>query len=104
CPNCGSNKISFLDADPNEVIQMASEVLDRKKPSEKFKKLYKNALENCELISTYGIPAVMAIAARNLPRTSIIKIASTKISDIDFLVDMILKEEKENLKSKYERY
>ncbi|MEM1573152.1 MAG: DEAD/DEAH box helicase [Candidatus Methanomethylicaceae archaeon] len=104
CPNCGSNKISLLDADPNEVIQMASEVLDRKKPSEKFKKLYKNALENCELISTYGIPAVMAIAARNLPRTSIIKIASTKISDIDFLVDMILKEEKENLKSKYERY
>lgn len=104
CPNCGSNKIALLDADPNEVMQMASEILDRRKPSEKFKKLYKNALENCELISTYGIPAIMAIAARNLSKPSMIKIASTKISDIDFLVDVILKEEKESLKSRYERY
>lgn len=102
CPNCGSMKIALLDADPREVLQMASELLDKKRPSERFKKLYKSAMEISEIIATYGFPAVMAIAARNLSKTSILKIASTKISDIDFLVDMILREEKEALKSRYE--
>ncbi|MCS7097696.1 MAG: DEAD/DEAH box helicase [Candidatus Methanomethyliaceae archaeon] len=104
CPNCGSMKIALLDADPKEVLQMASEVLDKKRPSEKFKRLYRNAMEIGELIATYGLPAVMAIAARNLSKTSILRIASANISDMDFLVDMILREERESLKSRYESY
>ncbi|MCX8170270.1 MAG: hypothetical protein N3D72_04190, partial [Candidatus Methanomethyliaceae archaeon] len=103
CPNCGSMKIALIDADPKEVLRLASELSDKKKPSERFKKLYKNVIEISELIATYGLPAVMSIAARNLSKPSILKIASTKISDMDFLVDMILREERESLKSRYEK-
>jgi hypothetical protein len=38
-----------------------------------------------------------------LPKTAIVTLASSKTPDIDFLVDMILREEREVLRKRYKR-
>jgi ATP-dependent Lhr-like helicase len=101
CPICKSKRIALLDGDPNEVNQMVIEVTEKGRISERFKKMYRDAMEIGELIEKYGLPAILAIAAKNLSWPSIIKIASSNIKDLDILIDMILREEKESLKMRF---
>jgi ATP-dependent Lhr-like helicase len=101
CPNCKSKKIALLDGDPNEINQMMIEITEKGRVSEKFKKIYRDAIEIGELIEKYGLPAILAITAKNLPWPSIIKISSSNIKNLDSLIDMILREEKESLKMRF---
>ncbi|MGQ9759959.1 MAG: DEAD/DEAH box helicase [Candidatus Methanomethylicaceae archaeon] len=103
CPECGSRKIALLEEDPLEVAHMASEMAERGRVGEKFRKIYRSALESGELIGIYGLPAALAMVARGLPKTAIMRLASTKTQDIDFFVDMILREEREVVRSRYKR-
>ncbi|MEM4234857.1 MAG: hypothetical protein QXU75_06895, partial [Candidatus Methanomethylicaceae archaeon] len=103
CPECGSKKIGLVDGEIPEVAQMASERAERGKVSDKFKEIYRTVLESGELIGIYGLPAALALAAKGLSKTAIVTVASSKTPDIDFLVDMILREEKEVLRKRYKR-
>ncbi len=103
CPECKSKKIGLVDGDIQEVAQMASERAERGKVSEKFRDMYRAVLESGELIGSYGLPAALALVAKGLPKPTIVTIASSKALDIDFLVDMILREEREVLKKRYRR-
>jgi ATP-dependent Lhr-like helicase len=103
CPECKSKKIGLVDGDLSEVAQMASEMAERGRVSDKFKEMYRAVLESGELIGIYGLPAALALAAKGLPKTAIVTLASSKTPDIDFLVDMILREEREVLRKRYKR-
>jgi ATP-dependent Lhr-like helicase len=101
CPECGSSKIGLLSDDPLEVAQMAAEKSETDKVSERFKLMYKSALEGGELVSLYGLPAVLALVAKGLPKPIMITLATSEIKDLDYFVDLILKEERAALKSRY---
>ncbi len=103
CPECGSKKIGLVDGDPLEVAQMVSERAERGKVSEKFKEMCKSVLESGELIGIYGLPAALAVVAKGLPKPTIMRLAATKTVDIDFLVDTILREEREAMRKRYKR-
>lgn len=101
CPECGSAKIGLLDEDPNEVAQMAAERSELGKVSEKHKPMLKEAVETGELTEEYGLQAAMAIASRSLPKPVAFTIATSRTKDLDSLVDMIIREEKNALKSRF---
>lgn len=101
CPECGSKKIGILDEDPNDVAQMAAERSEIGKVSERHKGMLREAIETGELIAEHGVQAAMAIASKNLPKPVIFTIATSKVRDLDALVDIILKEEKAALKGRF---
>ncbi len=101
CPECGSAKIGLLDEDPNEVAQMAAEKSELGKVSEKHKSMLKEAVETGGLTEEYGLQAAMAIASRSLPKPVAFTIATSRTKDLDSLVDMIIREEKNVLKSRF---
>jgi ATP-dependent Lhr-like helicase len=100
CPECGSSKIGILDDDPLDVAQMAAEKSETEKVSEKFRGMLRSVVENGELISIYGFPAVLALVAK-VPRPVAIALATAEVKDLDYLVDMILREERAALKNRY---
>lgn len=103
CPKCKSKKIGLIDGELTDVVEMASERVERGKVSDKFKEMYKSVLESGELIGIYGLPAALALVAKGLSKSTIVALASSKTPDIDFLVDMILREEREALRSRYRK-
>lgn len=103
CPECGSKKIGLLDDDPADVAQMAAERSELERVSERFKGIYKSAIESGELVSIYGLPAAMALAAKGISKPIMMTLATSKMGDLDFFVDSILREEKAALKSRMRR-
>ena len=103
CPDCGSKKIGLLGDDPLEVAQMAAEKSETDKVSEKLKGIYKSAIESGELVSVYGLPAALALAAKGLPKPIVMTLAASKITDIDYFIDLLMKEERAALKSRMKR-
>ena len=101
CPECGSTKIGLLEDDPLEVAQMAAEKSEMDKVSEKHKAMFKSAIESGELVSYYGLPAVLAQVARGLPKPIMMTLATSEVKELDYFVDMILKEERAALKNRY---
>uniref|UniRef100_A0A7C3J4Y7 DEAD/DEAH box helicase n=1 Tax=Candidatus Methanomethylicus mesodigestus TaxID=1867258 RepID=A0A7C3J4Y7_9CREN len=104
CPECGSKKIGLLDDDPAEVEQMASEKAETGKASEKYRGIYRSAVETGDIIELSGVQAALALAARGIPKPVVFTLATAKFKDIDQMVDVILKEEKAALKSRYRRH
>jgi ATP-dependent Lhr-like helicase len=103
CPECGSSKIGLLSDDPQEVAQMAAEKAETDKISERFRGIYKSAIESGELVSLYGLPAALAIVARGLPKPVMMTLAISEVKDMDYFVDLILREERVALKSRFRR-
>jgi len=103
CPVCGSERIGLLTDDPAEVEQMAAEKAATGKVAEKFRRMYKSAVESGELVGRYGGMAALVLAARGLPRPVAITLITSEIRDLDYLVDLILKEERSALKSRMRR-
>jgi DNA-directed RNA polymerase subunit RPC12/RpoP len=103
CPECGSSKIGLLSEDPQEAAQMAAEKAETDKVSERFRGIYKSAIESGELVSLYGLPAALALVARGLPKPVMMTLAISEVKDMDYFVDLILKEERAALKSRFRR-
>jgi len=103
CPECGSSKIGLLSDDPLEVAQMAAEKAETDKVSERFRGIYKSAIESGELVSLYGLPAALALVARGLPKPVMMTLAISEVKDMDYFVDLILREERAALKSRFRR-
>jgi ATP-dependent Lhr-like helicase len=103
CPECGSSKIGLLSNDPLEVAQMAAEKAETDKVSERFRGIYKSAIESGELVSLYGLPAALALVARGLPKPVMMTLAISEVKDMDYFVDLILREERAALKSRFRR-
>lgn len=101
CPDCGSTRIGLLGDDPLEVAQMAAEKAEMDKVSERFKGMLKSAVESGELISQYGLNAVLAQVSRGLSKPMIITLATSNVTDLDYFVDRILAEERAALKSRF---
>lgn len=104
CPECGSKKIGLLSDDPTEVEQMASEKAETGKVSEKYRGIYRSAVETGDIIEHSGVQAALALAARGIPKPFVFTLATAKLKDIDQIVDLILKEERAALKSRYRRH
>jgi len=103
CPECGSKKIGLLSDDPSEVAQMAAERSDLEKVSERFKGVYKEAIESGELVGAYGLPAALALAAKGISKPIMITLATSKMGDLDYFVDTILREERAAMKARMRR-
>jgi ATP-dependent Lhr-like helicase len=103
CPECGSKKIGLLSDDPSEVAQMAAERSDLEKVSERFKGVYKEAIESGELVGIYGLPAALALAAKGISKPIMITLATSKMGDLDYFVDTILREERAAMKARMRR-
>ncbi len=103
CPECGSKKIGLLSDDPAEVAQMAAERSELERVSERFKGAYKSAIESGELVSIYGLPAALALAAKGISKPIMITLATSKVGDLDYFIDSILREEKAALKGRMRR-
>ncbi|MDI9644862.1 MAG: DEAD/DEAH box helicase [Candidatus Verstraetearchaeota archaeon] len=101
CPECGSRKLGLLDEDPSEVAQMAAEMSELGRVSEKHKAMLKEAVETGALVEEFGLAAALAIASRNLPKPVVFTLATMKVGDLDTLVDLIIKEERSALKSRF---
>jgi ATP-dependent Lhr-like helicase len=101
CPECGSAKIGILPDDPLEVAQMAAEKAEMDKVAERHKGTLKSAVESGELISRYGLPAVLAQVSKGLSKPIMITLATTEVKDLDYFVDRILAEERAALKSRF---
>jgi len=103
CPECGSSKIGLLSDDPLEVAQMAAEKAETDKVSERFRGIYKSAIESGELVSLYGLPAALVLVARGLPKPVMMTLAISEVKDMDYFIDLILREERAALKSRLRR-
>lgn len=100
CPECGSKKIGLLSDDPTEVAQMAAERSELDRVSERFKGIFKEAIESGELVGAYGLSAALALAARGISKPVMITLATSKIGDLDYFVDTILREERTAMKAR----
>jgi ATP-dependent Lhr-like helicase len=101
CPECGSTKIGILGEDPMEVAQMAAEKAEMDRVSERFKGMFKSAVESGELIGRYGLPAALAQVSKGLSKPMMITLATSEVKDLDYFVDRILAEERAALKSRF---
>jgi ATP-dependent Lhr-like helicase len=101
CPECGSTKIGILDEDPLDVAQMAAEKAEMDKVSERFKGMYRSAIESGELIGRYGLPAALAQVSKGIPKPVMITLATSDVKDLDYFIDRVLAEERAALKSRF---
>ncbi len=101
CPECGSSNIGILPDDPLEVAQMAAEKSEMDRVSERFKGMFKSAVESGELVCRYGLPAVIAQVSKGLSKPMMITLATSEVKDFDYFIDRILAEERAALKSRF---
>jgi len=79
---------------------MAAERSELDRVSERFKGIYKEAIESGELVGAYGLPAALALAAKGISKPIMITLATSKIGDLDYFVDTILREERAAMKAR----
>jgi hypothetical protein len=80
---------------------MAAEKSEMDRVSERFKGMFKSAVESGELVCRYGLPAVIAQVSKGLSKPMMITLATSEVKDFDYFIDRILAEERAALKSRF---
>ncbi|MHC1623687.1 MAG: DEAD/DEAH box helicase [Candidatus Methanospirareceae archaeon] len=101
CPECESKRIGALKADENEVRRIVSKSKSR---SKKASKLFNDAVQSAELISTYGKAALLTLAGKGLAIDDAREILKKEDTVNEHLIELIIESEKEVLKQRFYRY
>ena len=102
CPECESKRIGALKADENEVRRGVSKGKEKSK-SKKASKLFEDAEQSAELISTYGKAALLALAGKGLATEDAREILKKEDAVNEHLIELIIESEKEVLKRRFYR-
>lgn len=101
CPVCGSSKIGLTSDQLEKVLSLCDKILSKRDLSDKEKIILRKLLNSAELISNYGIAAVMVMVAKgiSLSEATILLRGEPKISDR--LIELILEAERRALKRRF---
>ena len=102
CQECESKRIGALKADENEVRRGVSKGKEKSK-SKKASKLFEDAEQSAELISTYGKAALLALAGKGLATEDAREILKKEDAVNEHLIELIIESEKEVLKRRFYR-
>ena len=102
CPECESKKIGALKADETEVRRGVSKGKEKSK-SKKASKLFEDAVQSAELISSYGKAALLALAGKWLSIADAREILKKEDAVNEHLTELIIESEKEVLKRRFYR-
>ncbi|MHC1611100.1 MAG: DEAD/DEAH box helicase [Candidatus Methanospirareceae archaeon] len=101
CPECESNMIGALRADEDEVRRSVSSKSKSKSKSKKASKLFNDAVQSAELISTYGKAALLTLAGKGLTIADAREILKEENAVNEHLIELITASEKEVLKRSF---
>ena len=102
CPECELNMIGALKADETEVRRSVSKGKEKSK-SKKASKLFEDAEQSAELISSYGQAALLALAGKGLAIADAREILKKEDAVNEHLTELIIESEKEVLKRRFNR-
>lgn len=102
CPECESKRIGALKADETEVRISISKGKEKSK-SKKASKLFDDAVQSAELISTYGKAALLTLAGKGLNVDDARDILKKEDAVNEHLIELIIESEKEDLKRRFYR-
>lgn len=101
CPFCGSSKIGLTDETLEKILQLCEKMLSKRELSDKEKMFSRKLLNSAELVSNYGLAAVIVMVAKgiSLSEATILLKEEPKISDK--LIELILEAERRTLKRRF---
>ena len=103
CPECESTRMGALNVDENEVRRSVSKGRERSR-SKKASKLFNDAIQSAELISTYGNAALLALVGKGLSVDDAQEIVKEEHKVNEHLIELIIESEKAVLKRRFYRY
>ncbi|KXB09105.1 hypothetical protein AKJ35_01390, partial [candidate division MSBL1 archaeon SCGC-AAA833F18] len=100
CPKCDSESIGLIEKEPRSVRRILRRVKKSSKSGKKSK-TWRELKETSKLLSKYGKTAAIALAGRGLTPKSAEGILSEEDELSDKFLDLVMKEEKKSLFSRY---
>jgi ATP-dependent Lhr-like helicase len=99
CPQCGSNALGILRKEENRVRSLVEKKGDRLTKAER--KMRKHAVKTAQLISFYGKPATIALAARRVKADDIAKLLKKEKTPTDDFFELVIEAERKALKRRF---
>ncbi|MCP8311573.1 MAG: DEAD/DEAH box helicase [Candidatus Methylarchaceae archaeon HK02M1] len=101
CPKCGSLKIGLIDETLEKILTLCDKILSNSKLNNKERVLIKRALKSAELISDYGLAAIMVLVVRGMSMSDAkaLLIKESKVSDK--FIELVLEAERRGLKRRF---
>ncbi len=102
CPKCSSSKIGLLNETLEDVLTLCDKELSKfKRLPDKKRVLIRRAIRSAELISKYGLAAVMALVTRGMSILEAKAILKEESEVNEKLIEMILDAERRALKRRF---
>ncbi|MGB9659161.1 MAG: DEAD/DEAH box helicase [Nitrososphaerales archaeon] len=101
CQVCGSSKIGLTNEPLEKMLSLCDKMLSKKELSDKEKIILRKLLNSAELISNYGLAAVMVMVARGISLSEAMILLREEPKVGDRLIELILDAEKRALKRRF---
>jgi len=102
CPKCGSSKIGLMDDTLEKVQTLCERELSKvQRLSDKKRALIRRAIRTAELISNYGLAAVVVLVVRGMSIMEAKAILKEESKVNDRLIELILEAERRALKRRF---
>lgn len=101
CQVCGSSKIGLTNEPLEKMLSLCDKMLSKKELSDKEKIILRRLLNSAELISNYGLAAVMVMVARGISLSEAMILLREEPKMGDRLIELILDAEKRALKRRF---
>ncbi len=101
CQVCGSSKIGLTNEPLERMLSLCDKMLSKKELSDKEKIILRKLLNSAELISNYGLAAVMVMVAKGISLSEAMILLREEPKMGDRLVELILDAERRALKRRF---
>ncbi|MEM3078197.1 MAG: DEAD/DEAH box helicase [Nitrososphaerales archaeon] len=101
CQVCGSSKIGLTNESLEKMLSLCDKMLSKKELSDKEKIILRKLLNSAELISNYGLAAVMVMVAKGISLSEAMILLREEPKMGDRLVELILDAERRALKRRF---